>query len=575
MLRKTIWTAVAALALAGVVSQPAVAGDTLKLAPADALGAVVIDDLAAIDAKLEAAAEKIQLPLVGPLTAMKSIAGLDECIDTESKIVAVLLEGEDVRAQPAPVILVPVKDFDAFVEILEGEADEEGVYRLGIIPKPTLAAKKDGCAVIVPEQNADLLEVVLQSSGGLDETLGDDAAWVSDRDVAVVATKKGISLFCDKVVEGINMVQLMVQGRGEQAQAAVQGLEIYKKMFTGINAEMQMLGVGLNLQASGDVVIHIRKQFLPGGELAACLDVGDGTPDLLAGMPDEPFVVAGGTIVNPALGDLMMRFSIDAMAAAPQLYGIKEEQTKKLIDLAKPITDDLKSLSVMITVGEDGDPVYSRMVAVMSTGDAEQYMQAYKSYMDEFGALMKDSDGMFSMPMETKPIEIEGHEGIEVTMSFPDEFMQQAAGSEAMLEELLGPGGKIKAFIVAADEKNVLIGYTSQTLLKKAIAVLAGEEDALADAATIKAAAENLEGGNFSRGYFSPAGTVDFINSMLATLPPFADQGLQLPPFPETPPVAWSSTAHGATADGQVVLPAELFKASVMYSAVVRKTFQQ
>lgn len=332
--------------------------------------------------------------------------------------------------------------------------------------------------------------------------------------------------------------------------------------------------MGLDLEQEGDAVLRVRKRFLPGGKLAACLKMTGQTPDLLAGFPDEPFVFAAGLVFNRPMADLMLEFSVDAMKAAPKLYGISDEQADRMLKMAGPMMGRLRGMSMMLAVGSPDESLYSRMVVVMIADDARQYMKDYEQYIRQFGSLVQGSKGIFSMKMESQPAEISGREGLEVSMDFPTELMKDVPNARPMLEKMLGPGAKLRAYIVPVDDQRVAIGYTTETLLDKTIDVLEGKADGLSQG-RIQVAAAKLEPGNFGVGYISPSGLVDFVKSMAASLAPEGKAPPQIPPFPDTPPIAWSINAKGTSADAQLVIPHELLKAVLDYQGQVRQAFAE
>ncbi len=571
MLRLKTFLATAALTVASFVSAPVQAGDAIEMVPADALGIAVVDGLDALDAKVVKALEGLQLPLPGPLTALKFVPGLTDCLDKESSIVAAVLKGAESGDQPVVVAYVPVKDFEAFTKLLGGE-EEDGVVRLTVPAEPMLAAERDGFALLVPEDEKQTLTTALESQGGLAKMLGDDMAWVEEREVAAVMTDAGISVICQKLVEGIEVAQQVVRAQGNDQLGAADILSVYKRGFAVVDQEVELVGIGLDVQDSGDLVLRVRKRFLPAGQFAQCLAVPTLDFDMLAGLPAEPFIVAGGGQFSPAMGNLMMDYSVEVMKAAPKLYGVSEEQAKQMLDSAAPMMADMQSLAMMFAVGAPGDTIYARMVGAMKTGNAEKYMEAYEKYLLEFAGMMKGSKGIFSLAMESKPIEIDGCKGVVISMELPMNMIAQDPNAEAMIEKMIGPGGKVRVFVVAADEHNVLIGYTSKKLLRKAIAALrSGESISQGEAVTQVAA--KLDPGILGQGYFSPAGLVAFINDMIETMAP-EGQEFRLPAFPVTPPIAWSANAEDATVDAQIVVPGDMIKAGIGYAAQVRKAIE-
>lgn len=571
MLRQKMVLAAAALAVACFLSAPVRAGDAMKMVPADALGLVVVDGLEALDTKVGKALESLQLPLPGPLTALQAVPGLSDCLDQESPIVVAVLKGAEAGDDPALVAFVPVKDFEAFTELFGGE--EAGDFiRLTVPANPLLVAEKDGFAIVVEEDSQQRLAGVLESPGGLAEKLGDDLAWIDQRDVAAVMTDAGISVFCEKALEGISVAQEAIRAKGEDEVGAAEILNVYRSMFAVMDQEVELVGIGLDLQETGDLALQVRKRFLPAGQFAQCVTDLPPSSDVLSGLPAVPFVVAGGAQFTPAMGQLMMDYSVEVMRAAPKLYGISDEQADGMLELAAPLMKEMQSFAMMLAVGSPDDTIYSRMVGVMKSEDAKKYMEAYEKYMKDFSELMKGSKGMFSMAMGFKPVEISGCHGLQISMELPMEILARDPNADVILEKMIGPGGKVRVFIVAADDHHVLIGYTNKKLVRKAIASLKKGES-ICQEASVAQAAEKLPAGNVGQGYFSPTGLVQFINDMVGAIAP-EEQKFQLPAFPATPPVAWTANAEGATVDAQVIVPSDMIKAGILYAGQVRKAFE-
>ena len=369
MLRGKMCLVVAALVVASIFAGPLWAGDAVKMVPADALGLVIVDDLETLDAKAGKAIESLKLPIAGPLAALQAVPGLSDCLDKRAPIVVALLKGSEPDDDPVPVAYVPVTDFEAFTKLFGGEAEGDMV-RLTVPAKPILAAKKDGFAVLVPEGKEQVLKAVLESTGGMAERLGDDLAWLEKRDVAAVMTDGGISVFCEKILEGIEVAQQAVRTQDNDKMGVADILNVYKSVFAVVDREMELAAVGLDVQESGDLVLQVRKRFVPDGRLAKCLAVPATPVDVLAGLPVEPFVLAAGGQLTPEMGELMTEFTVEVMKAAPKLYGITGEQAKEMMDSASPLMTGMQSLAMMFVTGSRDDTMYSRMVGVMQCGDS-------------------------------------------------------------------------------------------------------------------------------------------------------------------------------------------------------------
>ena len=74
---------------------------------------------AAIDAKLRALASEMRFPVPSPLAMLKGYFGVHEGADESGTIALIVLPPEVEGALPTPVLLIPVTDYDKFLQIHE------------------------------------------------------------------------------------------------------------------------------------------------------------------------------------------------------------------------------------------------------------------------------------------------------------------------------------------------------------------------------------------------------------------------------------------------------------------------
>ena len=279
-----------------------------------------------------------------------------------------------------------------------------------------------------------------------------------------------------------------------------------------------------------------------------------------------------------------MDFSVEVMKAAPKLYGIGQEQAGRMLESAQPMVAGMRSIAMMFAVGSPEDTMYSRMVGVVEAKDATQYMKAYEKYLQDFAGLVKDSKGIFSMKIESKPIDIGGCKGVEIAMEQPGTVPSGDANAEAMLEKMIGPGGKIRVFVVAVDEHHVVFGYTNQrtTCVGRLPALRSGkalgEEESvkrsLEQEELVKQAAAKVGGGQFRAGLLQPGRPDRFRQRNDRNHGPgrAEDSASGVPPKlcrsagPSTPKGPWSTPG--------IVVPGEILQAGIGYSAQLRQAFE-
>ena len=565
MLRTIVLILAAVSTVAG--TRPCAGAETLKQIPADALGFVVVPRLDSTTGKLGPLGKMLGIPIPPALTGQKRLAGLSE---TDNSVAVALVGGPEESGKPVPVAIVPVKDFAEFTKALGAEA-KEGAAEIQF-PLGTIVAKeRRGFAFLVPADSKEVLETAFGKPASVLDRLGEDLGWIERRDIALVITDTGLSTLCEKLIEGVAVAQQAIKEQGKDELGTAEILGVYKKAFAIIGEEVEVVAIGLDLQASGDLKLQVRKRFPPAGKLAGCLKASEPAGDFLAGMPDVPFVAAGGVVFNRAMADLMMQFSVEVMAAAPKLYGVSDRDAARMLEVAGPILGRIQSMSMMLAAGAPEDTLYSRMIVVMGTDNARQYLQDYRKYLEEFSVVMMGSRGVLSAEIQSSPVKVGDREGLEISMAFPKQWMDKLPEGQAMLEKMIGPGAKIRAFLVPADQRRVVFGYTDTRLVNNALAVFEGKAAGLSKADSVERAAAKLGKGNFGAGYVSPAGLVAFANGMLRAAAPEGKKVVELPDFPQAPPIAWTVNAEGAAVEAEVVVPAETLKAIAGYGPLVRK----
>ena len=126
------------------------AEDILKLVPESAWGFVVVNQPAAADAKLQALARQVQLPLPSPLTLLKQRFNVREGLDENGTMAMVVLPPEGDAPAPSELLLIPVSDYGKFLQQLQCK------FRL----QEGFAAGKRDPSAGVPVKNLILLAFV-------------------------------------------------------------------------------------------------------------------------------------------------------------------------------------------------------------------------------------------------------------------------------------------------------------------------------------------------------------------------------------------------------------------------------
>ena len=563
----------ACVLLLAVAAAPA-AEDFLKLVPDSALGFVVLNRPAATDAKLQALARHMQLPVPGLLAMLKQRSGIQEGLDESGTIVFLVLPPEGKSAMPSAVLLVPVNDYGKFVGQLHAEDATQPVTKIMIKRSSCWVRSIGGYAALtdVPGSEIVLKKVTLRKE--IPAALAPWQRWLKERDFAAVILPPGIKQISTKAQQGIQAVKFMLAARAnEQAKAAAGVFDLYAKMFQAAEREVLAWGFGLQLDRQNVLRITTRTRLISSGLL------GQDRPsqqNLLAGLPAGPFVMAGGGAVSASTWKAMLKWSFDIMKSAAKLYGINEEQTKKLSALSMPSMERARGFSMMLGADEPGGSIFSSAIGVMRVDHSPAFMAAYEEDIRKYAELFKGLHSPLLGPMEVKKCEVGGTAALQFTAQAPkppagQPTPQQAQAMERMMELYFGPGGKVVAWVVPADEQHVVLGYVSKKPLQRAMEAIRQGKPGLAGDAGVAKTAALLPSGARAVVYISPAETIKFIQRMApAIAPPGAKWNLKLPEFPKTPPLGFAVTTAANEVQTCLVVPAEVLQAIGPYTGQIQ-----
>jgi hypothetical protein len=211
------------------------------------------------------------------------------------------------------------------------------------------------------------------------------------------------------------------------------------------------------------------------------------------------------------------------------------------------------------------------MTFSMRVDDARKYMADYEKQIAAMNEIIKDSKSPIMSPMQVEKIDVDGTPGFKIEMKMPEmPGMENVPNFADVMENLFGPGGKMRIFLVPADEHTVVAAYTSRASLARCVRAVKEAGTALAADPGVAKTAALLPAGAPVVAYWSPQGTIAFANQAIALFAP-AEERFELPAFPETPPVGMAGTFSAAEIQWHVVIPAEVLKAVGKYVGEVKK----
>lgn len=546
--------------MAGIAAHACAEDDILKLVPEQALGFAIIHQAAAADAKLQQLGQQMNLPIPSLLAKLQGPGGIRKGLDKNRPIALLLLPPKDDKSPPAVIALVPVSDYAKFLEQFKSEDTEAGVSKIEIWGSPCIVRGIGGYAAITVLPFREALEKDLKLADAVPAVLVPWQSWLKKKDAAVVVLAPGIRSLSAKVQQGIAAIKPILAQAGGQAKQAAAALDMYVTLFQAAEKQVAAFGLGAELDAQGVVRISKRACLMPGGDWAAFVaGAKPSKQNVLAGLPEGPFVFAGGGPLSEATARKMMDFSFGMIKSMHDVYGLSEEQAKTISELSQVKFPAVRGFSFVLGAGQSGEPIFARMLAIMRIDSRETFLANYEEFVAHYNRVVEKISSPVFQPIQLEKTEFDGTPALKVTMSVP-QMPNMPPESVKMMERIYGPGGKIVAWVVPCNDRSVVLSYMGQEPLRRMIAAIQEGKAGLAgDAGVAKVTALLPPGATWS-GYCSPKGLFDFLSRTIAAAAPHA-RGVKIPEFAPTPPLAIALIPGHDEVEIQLIVPAEVVKA--------------
>ena len=232
------------LLLALAASTPAVAqgADILTEVPNDALGFVLVHNLAAVDAKVGRLATMLQRNLPRPLSFLREVTGIGDGLRADGDFLLVLFPN-DGDGPLQFCVWLPVADYDRFIKSL-GATSIEGIAAATIAGEDLLVARRGDWALVMDPDQRDRL-AQLAAATPAPPPMPAWKPWINSNDVTVVAFAPGlhqILAWLDENADADNKVDdnpfgsLNVE-RGEHAMVATNANRGSADVLDNVKAE--------------------------------------------------------------------------------------------------------------------------------------------------------------------------------------------------------------------------------------------------------------------------------------------------------------------------------------------------
>jgi hypothetical protein len=141
-----------------------------------------------------------------------------------------------------------------------------------------------------------------------------------------------------------------------------------------------------------------------------------------------------------------------------------------------------------------------------------------------------------------------------------------AAMMAPMMEVMFGEGGKMRMYMVAANDDTVVMGIGDEERVAKFISRINSGKGEFFKAASVQTTVKLLDSQAPWQGYLSPQGCVTWFSRMISKMMgQFGGGGPTIPEYPETPPVGFALNIADGQFAAELVVPVEALQGLADY----------
>ncbi len=477
------------------------------------------------------------------VTDEKEFLGNFEVVKTTGKISEIRFKTEEVNP-PA------LGGFKKAVPATPSPATHCVAFRNGYA---LVAAKSDRIAV---EAAVDIQQDAAAEMAGLE-------AWLAENDGTVAGTAAGIKYAAKQAGEELKKSKDSV-GQGPDAAVLSSMLGFYGTALELGPKEISLALAGIRCDKQGSIRIIGRARLVGGGLVSkAVADLPPVKENLLSGVPGGPFAFACAGLGIPNLADGLMNLVVGFMKSMSSVYGLPSEELERMGKESIEGFKQLRSMSFVMKTGKRGDPIYSNMYMAIQVENSKTLLDLQEKSAANANKLMQNAKPGIMKSTTVKRLEIAGKPALLQEMNYDVSKIAEEGMNRAALDQMLGLGGQMLIYYVAADEHTVLAGVgVSQERMAAALDVLKQPKKSLGEDTDVAVTAAMLPAESQWVAYVSPRGYIQLgQRAMAATLKGTDMEGYSMPEFGRSPPIGFALKATPLELHGEIAVPSELVQA--------------
>lgn len=579
--RRFLATSVATslLVAAGAAVDVARASDPLNHIPADALGFIRVNRLAATDAKIQQLIGVFQVPIPAPLSLLKLATGIDQGLDLQGDALVAFLPGDLAEDQPIPMLLIPTDDYPRLVEPFQGDPSGE-ICRVAVAGEEVLIAQDGSFALLMNLEHRELMEAVLPAESPRLAALQPVRQWIGENNVVGVLMPTAVTSLVDAGTAELERHRQAIEDDmtdpelEELYRQLQQSLETNQRMLEAVGREVRAACVGVALDEGGNLRVSKKVVLARDGTLAklAPTEASDWSP--LANFQAGPFVAAGGGPFPAAWADPLAtlgRQVTEQFAASMGLEGLREEDWRQSRASWELMLKGLRGFSMIVRPGDEEGPLFDQMGGVLEVDDSTAYLAALRQSYEAWNGLSTKSNDIkleykiSDARIADRPaLHIEADQLAALGKEERNPFMRD------VMERMFGKDGITQIYAVAADDRRVVVGMGQESWVASLVQDAQQQDERLGDAELVIQATQLLDDDSQWRFVTNPQTAIDWARRFLAIVAAGMGGG-EPPPFPSAAAIGVSVEFSASQVTAETVFPNDALAALAEYVRVLQE----
>ncbi|MEX0612594.1 MAG: hypothetical protein WD738_24030 [Pirellulales bacterium] len=570
------------------------AADVQQNVPADALGFVVVKNLAATDAKVQQLLKRIEAPLPGPLAFVKAATGVSAGLDPQGDLLFVVLPGA-AADKPQFAIWLPVRDYDQLMASLGGASGQE-IAAVTVAGEDVLVAHDGRWALMMDPEQRELMQRTLAADPNPPPVIAQWNNWIDANDISVVALPQGVraTLAWAASIEPAaqrapaqeNEVDIFNFGEAEQPedpfaaalndqgtnQAAATWRATIRKWTTAspltrLLLHARLVGCALRLDENGNVQAALR---LNGLEARLWGDIGGEhekrPPALYQG---GNFVLHGaGNLPLPLtslLADAYVRSVIEDLKTEERME-LREASVTQFREAIQRATADVDSAVVLTQPGDKQAGVYTNDFLVVRASPAGTFAENAKEVMRLWNSMNRDAQTQTRLVFDVEEVKVGNRTATQYSLDIAaaDGAPDLPEIRQAM-EKLFGPGGKLRLWIVPVDDETVLLATATPEQVAAALEVLDRKQSIVWSDSELASTYRLLPDDADWRLFFSPHHYNNWHRRQMDAITGPVIGSPLVKEFPSSPPIGFAGGLRNHELWIDAAVPAETLKGAGAY----------